>query len=209
MREKFCFFRALLAWNTVIPRFVSLKVGVYLMLTAGTISGLSHAQNDCEYWNTPEYFKAATAQDVQRCLGSGASVVAKDGLGWSPLHVAAVFGTSDTIQVLLDAGASTEAQDENGSTPMHYVATSGTVEALLTLLAAGGNIEARTESGRATPLHMAAKKGRVKMVRALLDAGANGKARAANGKTPFDLARENENLRGTDVYWQLNDARFD
>ena len=43
---------------------------------------------------------------------------------------------------------------------------------------------------------------------ALLDAGADPKARSKNGLTPFDAARKNEALKGTDVYWRLSDARY-
>ena len=32
--------------------------------------------------------------------------------------------------------------------------------------------------------------------------------RNADGKTPWDLAEANEDLKGSDAYWRLNDARF-
>ena len=31
---------------------------------------------------------------------------------------------------------------------------------------------------------------------------------SAKTETPFDLAKENEALVGTDAYWSLNDAKF-
>ena len=43
---------------------------------------------------------------------------------------------------------------------------------------------------------------------ALLAAGADATARNAAGQTPWDLAQENDALRGADAYWRLNDARF-
>ena len=33
--------------------------------------------------------------------------------------------------------------------------------------------------------------------------------RNAAGETPWDLARDNEALKGSDSYWRLNNARFD
>jgi ankyrin repeat protein len=45
-------------------------------------------------------------------------------------------------------------------------------------------------------------------VTALLDAGADGKPTDKAGRTAFDYAKENQKLKGTKVYWQLNDARF-
>ena len=41
-----------------------------------------------------------------------------------------------------------------------------------------------------------------------LQTGADPKARDEWGKLPFDYARNNEKLKGTDAYWKLNDARF-
>ena len=46
------------------------------------------------------------------------------------------------------------------------------------------------------------------VITALLDAGADPKARNATGKTPWDHAKDNEALKGSDAYWRLNDARF-
>ena len=33
--------------------------------------------------------------------------------------------------------------------------------------------------------------------------------RNADGRTPWDLVQENDALKGSDAYWQMNDARFD
>ena len=43
---------------------------------------------------------------------------------------------------------------------------------------------------------------------ALLDAGADPSAEDEDSKTPWDLAKENDGLRGSDAYWRMNDARF-
>ena len=44
--------------------------------------------------------------------------------------------------------------------------------------------------------------------RRLADAGADAKARTKAGETPWDLAKENNAIKGTDAYWRLNDERF-
>ena len=46
------------------------------------------------------------------------------------------------------------------------------------------------------------------IVETLLDAGADVTVRDEWDTTPWDLAQDNEALRGTAVYWQLNAGRF-
>ena len=41
------------------------------------------------------------------------------------------------------------------------------------------------------------------VIQPLLDAGADAKAKNKDGKTPWDLAQENEKLKGTKGYWAL------
>ena len=55
-----------------------------------------------------------------------------------------------------------------------------------------------------SPLHNAARFGNSNNVTDLLKAVANGKARADDGNTPFDLAKDNDKLDGTDAYRMLN-----
>ena len=45
-------------------------------------------------------------------------------------------------------------------------------------------------------------------VQAELDGGADAKVKNEKGKTPWDLAQENEKLKGTKGYWALNDAQY-
>ena len=59
-----------------------------------------------------------------------------------------------------------------------------------------------------TPLSLAGLGGSAGAVTALLEAGADPNARDADGKLPFDYAGDNEQIKGTDAYWRLNDARF-
>ena len=49
----------------------------------------------------------------------------------------------------------------------------------------------------------------VENVTACLDAGADPMAPNAAGETPWDLAKANKALKGSDAYWRLNEARFE
>ena len=77
------------------------------------------------------------------------------------------------------------------------------------MLAAGANPNARGKVGGWTPLHFAAAESETPaVVKALLAAGADPAAKDNEGKTPWRYAKENAALKGTEVYWRLNDGRF-
>ena len=85
---------------------------------------------------------------------------------------------------------------------------STTPEMVATLLEAGASLEARAEGGW-TPLHAAATLSKTSTVVAtLLEAGADPAAEDADGNTPWELIEDDSPLKGTDLYWQLNEARF-
>ena len=79
---------------------------------------------------------------------------------------------------------------------------------VLALLEAGADVNAQSGTGP-TPLHAAAAYSKTPaVVTALLAGGADPTAKTPFGQTPFDLAEENDKLKGTEVYWRLNDARY-
>ena len=55
----------------------------------------------------------------------------------------------------------------------------------------------------------AALGGTAEAVMALLKAGADPKVRNNSDELPFDYARDNEKLQGTDAYWELYQAQFE
>ena len=141
-------------------------------------------------------------------LNAGANIEARNAYGESPLHYAALSGTSETTKVLLEAGAYFEATDNHGRTPLHYatggdlhrsgiannrvipiVHQYGNPSAIQALVAAGANVDAKDEKGR-TPLHYAVElRVHPKVIQVLLDAGADVNARDLYGGTPLDRAR--------------------
>ena len=82
------------------------------LFTLGVISPLA-AQVGCDDWNTPAFFKAATAATVQDCLGAGADPNARDAFGFTPLHWAAAESqTPEVVTALVNAGADPNARDQ-------------------------------------------------------------------------------------------------
>jgi len=94
-----------------------------------------------------------------------------------------------------------------GFTPMHFAVRYGTPDNIAALVTAGAYVEAREVDGK-TPLHFAAKYGSPDRIAALLRAGASGSVKDVDGKTPFDLAEDNDTVKGTNAYSELNDAKY-
>ena len=69
--------------------------------------------------------------EVNKCLGQGVDVNAKDKRGSTPLHNAALFGHHKVADYLLDAGAEVNAKDKRGRTPLCRGATRLKIASLL------------------------------------------------------------------------------
>ena len=171
---------------------------------------------------------------VGALLAGGADADARDEDGETPLHVAAWNDRPFAAEALLAAGASHAARDEDGETPLHVAAREANPSVIEALLAGGADPNARNEDGN-TPLHLvvywagaydrwlrdgtsggaAGERNKAflertpAVIEALLDGGADAALRDEGGNVPFDYAKDNEALKGTDAYWRLNDGRFE
>lgn len=131
--------------------------------------------------------------------------------GNTPLIRASMNQSKDVIQALLNAGANVHARNKEGNTPLHgdwFSTISPDTGAVEVLLLAGAKVDARNGLGN-TPLHKHARDSdNEQVVKLLLKYGANPNAKDDSGKTPWDYIQENEMLKHTNAYWELNDARF-
>ncbi len=111
--------------------------------------------------------------------------------GWTPLHLAAHFGSLDALRTLLSSRASHRAlsHNSNGNQPLQAAAAGRQGDAVALLLEAGADVDAPTEGGF-TALHSAAASGDTEMTRMLLEAEATVDVRAQGGRTPMELAIE-------------------
>jgi ankyrin repeat protein len=186
-----------------------------LALTLSLASSAVQAQEtNCDGWLAREwelvkqFWETATPETVADCLNSGSSVSARSRFGIAPVHFASEISENpDVITVLLEAGADINTRAEDGFTPLHItVRNNENLDVITVLLEAGADVNARDG---VTPLHWAAEYNEnPEVITVLLDNGSDGTAVDKDGKTPFDLAKENEALAGTDAYWALNDAQY-
>ena len=108
----------------------------------------------------------------------------------------------------MEKGADPNARDEDGSTPLHTASGYNKDPAIVSvLLEAGADPKARDEWGQ-TPLHEAAQyNANPDVITVLLEAGADPRDQDEMGRTPVSLLEENDQLKDTGVYRQLNQAQ--
>jgi len=114
-------------------------------------------------------------------------------------------GTAQQVQAAIKNGADVNAQDKDGKTPLMAAVLNPNAGVIDTLLKAGANINAQQNDG-GTALMYAAISNPPEMIATLLNAGTDAKAKDREGKTALDHAKDNEKLKGTDAYRQLQEA---
>ena len=142
---------------------------------------------------------------VRALIEARADVNAQGYEGYTPLiYAVSEAHRREAMIALLEAGADPNLTDEQGNVPLHQAASA---EAVTALINTGADPNARSDNGT-TPLHSAARGGTAETLTALISAGADVNTRDDDGKLAFDYAEDNDELRGTDAYRKLNDARF-
>lgn len=105
--------------------------------------------------------------------------------GYTPLHLAAFFGRTDTVRLLLEQGCDAAPASRNArrTTPLHSAAGRGHLDTVRLLLEAGADPNFADGRGD-TPLHIAARSHDEAMLSLLRANGANPELRNASGQTP-------------------------
>jgi uncharacterized protein len=144
----------------------------------------------------PDIFEAAAIGDEARLsvlLQQDAALVQSFSAdGWTPLHLAAAFGTPMAVSILLAASARVDAVSRNPqqNQPLHGALALGkNAEIVRALLEHGASANA-SQAGGFTPLFSAAVANRRDLVEMLLKFAADPHHTSDQGKTSAEFARE-------------------
>lgn len=143
-----------------------------------------------------DIFEAAAIGDAARLRvfleAEPASIESFSGDGWTPLHLAAAFGTPAAVSTLLAAGARVEAVSRNPqqNQPLHAALALGKNAETVRLLLAHGAPANAVQAGGFTPIFSAAIANRRDLAEMLLAHGADPNLRSDTGKTAAEFARE-------------------
>jgi uncharacterized protein len=151
-------------------------------------------------FRTPDVFECAALDDapaVARLVLHDPTLRVQHSVdGWTPLHLAAFFGSRDAALVLVALGAPLEARSENPmkNTPLHAAIAGAGGEQLAPLLLALGADPLVVGGSGVDALHLAASRGFEALCRLLIARGANRANKTEDGKTAADIARERGHL---------------
>jgi hypothetical protein len=144
-------------------------------------------------------------QGVQQAIADGADVNQRDGLGSTPLILAATK-SPQIVRALLRAGADPEATG-NGRTILATLAFNGNVDGVRGLIQGGANVNAK-DTGGWTPLLLASQTGHAAVVQALVDAGADVNAQTPNGWNALMQASYFDHLETARVLIPVSNVNF-
>ena len=119
------------------------------------------------------------------------------------LHMAVRTGNCEMVRLLLNAGANVNAQDFSGATPLNMAAFDGNTAVAHVLLESGADVNIVGYRDKTTPLEVVAFRGNLKMVKLLLAHGADPTSKDGNGKTPLQVAKDEQQ---TDVVQVLSNV---
>ena len=158
-----------------------------------------------------EILKEATEQlTVEDILSTNADIDSRNANGETVLMLATIYnGNPAIIQALLDKGANVTTRDITGFTAlMMAVASKVSPTVIQALINSGADVNASNKYGNTVLITAAKFSNNSAVIHVLLDANPDITMKNKDNKTAWDLVQENEDLKGTNAYWRLNNLRF-
>jgi len=132
-------------------------------------------------------------KQIEQLLARGAAVnlksTAKD---YTPLHGAALGGSVACVNVLIRHGAEIDGVDKQGRTPLFLAALTGNLPIVDAILHNGANVNFRGNKKGLPVLSVAVIRNDIQCLQRLLLESVDVNAAAHDGKTPLELAIEND-----------------
>uniref|UniRef100_A0A6B2LIB1 Uncharacterized protein n=1 Tax=Arcella intermedia TaxID=1963864 RepID=A0A6B2LIB1_9EUKA len=126
-------------------------------------------------------------------LKNGAKVDERDGMGWYPIHCAALGTHCEVVDLLVDKGHDVNALNSDMNSAIHYLVrteySSKLKKTLDHLLQRGANINITNANGD-TPLHLVVEKNQLEMASYLLKKGSSLTITNKRNLTPLQLAKD-------------------
>lgn len=129
-------------------------------------------------------------QLIKLFLDRGADIESKDSLGITPLISAVQSGQISAFYVLLHRGAKIDAKDRNDCGVVHWAAYRNHVSVLRVLKKMGVDLYA-IDASKMNALHRAALSNALDSIEFLMFEGFSNDVLDAKGRTPLDIAKEN------------------
>uniref|UniRef100_A0A8C3KJ30 Ankyrin 2 n=1 Tax=Calidris pygmaea TaxID=425635 RepID=A0A8C3KJ30_9CHAR len=174
--------------NGYTPLHISAREGQVDVASVLLEAGASHSMSTKVRQNALHL----CSREMSACPLMQASAFLSPGIfqkGFTPLHVAAKYGSLEVAKLLLQRRASPDSAGKNGLTPLHVAAHYDNQKVALLLLEKGASPHSTAKNGY-TPLHIAAKKNQMQIATTLLNYGAETNILTKQGVTPLHLASQ-------------------
>nr|XP_054761537.1 ankyrin repeat, PH and SEC7 domain containing protein secG-like [Lytechinus pictus] len=147
------------------------------------------------YTNIPhDEAKDGNVQLVKELVEMGDDVNEANGIGVTPLYVAAHLGLKDLVEYLLKNGAIIDIKTKvTGTPPLHEASSGGHLDVVKYLVDQGAQANTADNEG-VTPLHWASLYGHLDVVKYLIDQGAQANTANNAGGTPLHRASSGGHL---------------
>jgi ankyrin repeat protein len=166
----------------------------FLCVSAAAPLLILRADIDANQPTADDYLRAIRANDLATltslCKTNPATV--RDRLDYTPLHYAAVYGSTEAVRTIINAGGDPNARNKTESTPLMYAAWS--LERTRLLVEKGGDVNAKATDG-STPLSVAlGVPDNEATVHFLVDKGADVKLLTAGGADYLERAAARQDV---------------
>ena len=198
-------------------KYASPEVVKLLIEEGADIFALDSNQNSALHYAS----EGKSSENIKLLISEGADINSKNVLGLTPLHRASSMNRFENVKTLLELGSNVSETDIHGTTPIFHSLKSAAVENNRTLMhagsfskqdrleiinlliSAGSNVN-HSSNNSDRPLHYAAQFGTDEDIKILIKSGSDIGSTNQINETAFDVAKGNERVRSTKIYWELN-----